>query len=89
MVDNLLHHDPFLVLADYRFIDCQRKVSAAWLDDDTWSPGCRSSTPPAAEVLPTDRAIEQLLRRHLERRADAGDAVAAQSSDSLGHNTST
>ena len=38
LVDNLIHHDPFLVLADYRsYIDCQAKVSAAWRDSDKWS----------------------------------------------------
>ena len=38
LVDNLIHHDPFLVLADYRtYVDCQAKVSAAWQNPDTWS----------------------------------------------------
>ena len=38
VLDSLLHHDPFLVLADYRsYIDCQERVSAAWLDGDTWA----------------------------------------------------
>ncbi len=38
VVDNLCHHDPFLVLADYRsYVDCQDRVSAAWQDRDRWS----------------------------------------------------
>lgn len=38
LVDNLIHHDPFFVLADYRtYIDCQSRVSAAWQHPDTWS----------------------------------------------------
>ena len=38
VVDNLFHHYPFLVLADYRsYVDCQARVSAAWQNDDTWS----------------------------------------------------
>lgn len=38
LLDSLLHHDPFLVLADYRaYVDCQDRVSAAWLDGDTWA----------------------------------------------------
>ncbi len=38
VVDSLRHHDPFLVLADYRsYVDCQARVSAAWQDDDAWS----------------------------------------------------
>ena len=33
IVDNLLWHDPFMVLADYQdYIDCQDKVSALWRD---------------------------------------------------------
>jgi glycogen phosphorylase len=38
VLDSLIHHDPFLVLADYRaYVDCQDRVSAAWLDPDAWS----------------------------------------------------
>jgi starch phosphorylase len=38
VVDSLRHHDPFLVLADYRsYVDCQARVSAAWQDADAWS----------------------------------------------------
>jgi len=38
VVDSLIHHDPFLVLADYRsYVDCQAKVSRAWRDIDAWS----------------------------------------------------
>jgi starch phosphorylase len=37
LVDNLLDHDPFLLLADYQsYIDCQDKVSAAYLDPKRW-----------------------------------------------------
>ena len=59
VVDNLLHHDPFLVLADYRpYVDCQAKVSAAWQDDDTWS---RMSIINAARSgkFSSDRAIAE------------------------------
>jgi glycogen phosphorylase len=38
VVDNLIHDDPFLVLADYRsYIDCQDKVSEAWGDGESWT----------------------------------------------------
>ena len=38
MVDNLIHDDPFLVLADYRsYVDCQDHVSRVWNDRDKWS----------------------------------------------------
>ncbi|MBB3603866.1 starch phosphorylase [Mycolicibacterium sp. BK556] len=59
LVDNLLHHDPFLVLADYRsYIDCQSRVSAAWLDSDAWS---RMSILNAARSgkFSSDRAIAE------------------------------
>jgi len=37
LVDNLLDHDPFLLLADYQsYIDCQDRVSSAYRDQDHW-----------------------------------------------------
>ncbi|WP_319434026.1 glycogen/starch/alpha-glucan phosphorylase [Mycobacterium sp. RTGN5] len=59
LVDNLLHHDPFLVLADYRsYVDCQARVSAAWEDSDAWS---RMSILNAARSgkFSSDRAIAE------------------------------
>jgi len=36
-VDNLLNHDPFLLLADYQsYIDCQDRVSAAYRVQGQW-----------------------------------------------------
>lgn len=38
VVDNLIHHDTFLALADYRsYVDTQARVDAAWLKPDKWS----------------------------------------------------
>jgi len=38
LVENLLHHDPFLVLADYQsYVECQRRVSALWHDQEQWT----------------------------------------------------
>lgn len=38
LVDNLIHHDPFLVLADFAdYIKCQNKVSDTWHDTSTWT----------------------------------------------------
>src|SRR5262249_6882982 len=38
LVDNLLHQDPFLVLADYAaYVECQDRVGAAYRDQDNWS----------------------------------------------------
>ncbi len=37
LVDNLLNHDPFLLLADYQsYIDCQDRVSSAYRDEGSW-----------------------------------------------------
>jgi len=38
LVDNLIHSDPFLVLADYAaYLACQEQVSAAWQDTEQWT----------------------------------------------------
>jgi starch phosphorylase len=38
LVDNLLHHDDYLVLADFEsYIDCQENVSRAWADPERWT----------------------------------------------------
>ena len=38
LVDGLVHHDPFLVLADYRaYLDAQARVERAWLDPRWWT----------------------------------------------------
>ncbi|MGF1515290.1 MAG: glycogen/starch/alpha-glucan phosphorylase [Elainellaceae cyanobacterium] len=38
LVDNLMHHDPFMVLADYQsYVDCQDRVSQAYGEVDRWS----------------------------------------------------
>ena len=37
LVDNLLDHDPFLLMADYKsYIDCQDRVSSAYGDQKGW-----------------------------------------------------
>jgi len=37
LIDNLLDHDPFLLLADYQaYIDCQEQVSSAYRDQKQW-----------------------------------------------------
>jgi starch phosphorylase len=38
LVDQLLYHDPYLLLADYQsYVDCQNEVSQVWRDADRWS----------------------------------------------------
>ncbi|MBW4485368.1 MAG: glycogen/starch/alpha-glucan phosphorylase [Tildeniella torsiva UHER 1998/13D] len=38
LLDKLLHHDPFMLLADYQaYIDCQQTVGEAYSDTDNWT----------------------------------------------------
>jgi len=38
LVDGLLHHDPYLLLADFRsYVDCQAKVSETYRDAERWT----------------------------------------------------
>ena len=38
LIDNLLYHDPYLVLADYQaYADCQQQIGSAWLDTEHWT----------------------------------------------------
>jgi starch phosphorylase len=37
-VDHLLHHDEYMLLADFQsYVDCQDKISEAYLDQERWS----------------------------------------------------
>ncbi|KMO71795.1 glycogen/starch/alpha-glucan phosphorylase [Mycolicibacterium chlorophenolicum] len=59
VVDNLIHHDPFLVLADYRsYVDRQAEVSRVWLDDDVWSRMSIRNTARSGKFS-SDRAIRE------------------------------
>ena len=38
LIDSLIHHDPFLVMADYAdYIACQQQVSNTWRDTEAWT----------------------------------------------------
>ncbi|MEJ2428376.1 MAG: glycogen/starch/alpha-glucan phosphorylase [Deltaproteobacteria bacterium] len=38
LVDSLLYHDEYLVLADYQsYVDCQERVSQAYVDQEQWT----------------------------------------------------
>lgn len=38
IVESLLHHDPYMLLADYQaYVDCQDEVSKAYADQDRWT----------------------------------------------------
>jgi starch phosphorylase len=59
LVDSLLHHDPFLVLADYpSYVDCQEEVSRAYQNRERWT---RMSIVTVARMgrFSSDRAIRE------------------------------
>jgi starch phosphorylase len=59
IVDNLVHNDPFLVLADFRsYIDCQRQVNAAWRTQTAWTRSSILNTARAGKFS-SDRAITE------------------------------
>jgi glycogen phosphorylase len=63
LVENLLHDDPFLLLADYQpYVDCQNQVSALWGDPTAWT---RKSILNVARMgrFSSDRSIREYCER--------------------------
>ena len=63
IVDNLVLHDPFFLLADYRsYVDCQNQVSALWTDQQNWT---RKSILNVARMgkFSADRSIDDYCER--------------------------
>jgi starch phosphorylase len=62
LVDDLLHRDPFLVLADFRaYADCQRRVEALWRTPIAWVRSSILNTARAGRFS-SDRAIREYAR---------------------------
>lgn len=63
MVESLLSHDEYLLLADYRsYIDCQEKVDKAWRDQEHWA---KMSILNAARMgkFSSDRSIQEYCEK--------------------------
>lgn len=59
LVDNLRYDDPFLVCADYAsYVECQERVSAAWLDGESWTKMSILNTARSGKFS-SDRAIAE------------------------------
>ncbi|MBD3240520.1 MAG: glycogen/starch/alpha-glucan family phosphorylase [Chitinivibrionales bacterium] len=62
LVDSLLNHDDYLLLADYRsYVECQKRVSEAWGDQEAWT---RMSILNTARMgyFSADRAVAEYCR---------------------------
>ncbi len=59
LLDNLLHHDPFLVLADFRsYLECQEQVGSAYRDAEHWARMSILNTARSGKFS-SDRAIRE------------------------------
>jgi len=72
LVDNLLNHDPFLLMADYQsYIDCQDRVNSAYQDRERW---VRMSILNVARMgkFSSDRSIREYCEHVWQMKAAMG-----------------
>jgi glycogen phosphorylase len=63
LIDNLLHADPFMVLADYQaYIDSQEQVSLAYSDSERWTEMSILNTARMGKFS-SDRAIQEYSKK--------------------------
>jgi starch phosphorylase len=69
LVDNLLHSDPFLVLADFAdYVACQQRVSEAWRDARSWTRMSIMNTARSGKFS-SDRSIREYCERIWDARS--------------------
>ena len=62
IVDNLLHHDPYLLLADFQsYLDCQSEAGLAWRDREHWTRMSILNTARSG-LFSSDRSIREYCR---------------------------
>jgi glucan phosphorylase len=58
LVDSLLEHDPYMLLADYQsYVDCQDRVDTAYRDPRQWTRMSSSTSHGLASFLPTAPSV--------------------------------
>jgi starch phosphorylase len=73
LIENLLHSDPFLVLADYAdYVECQARVDAAWRDPKRWTRMSILNTARAGKFS-SDRSIREYCDRIWKIQHGVGD----------------
>ena len=79
LLDNLLYHDPYLVLADFSsYRDCQQQVSRRATRIRNPGCACPSSISARSGLFSSDRTIREYCRDIWHAQAGAGAAAVAR-----------